>query len=160
MLAAPDIALMADLGVAAAIQPPFIGSEADWLVDRLGPDRLQDTYPFLSMTAAGITLAGSSDCPVETPDPWLGMALAQDRVGMVPAQSLNRHQALALYTIGGAEVLQEPPPLAVGSPADFIVVDRDPLAVSPEELRDTEVVATFVDGIELAVDRSRPLWLD
>jgi len=48
----------------------------------------------------------------------------------------------------------------VGSPADFIVVDRDPVTVSPDELRATEVLATYVDGVEVELDRSQPFWLD
>lgn len=146
--------------IAAVVQPPFLGSEADWLVERIGPDRLEQTYAFRTMEAAGITLAGSSDSPVESPDPWAGMALARDRAGMVPAESLTADRALAMYTTGAALVLGEPAPLEVGSPADLIVVDRDPLLVSADDLRQTRVLATFVDGEEVDVDRSLPLWLD
>jgi hypothetical protein len=112
------------------------------------------------MDEAGITLAGSSDSPVESPDPWAGMALAQDRAGLVPAESLTADRALAMYTTGAASVLGEPGPLEVGSPADLIVVDHDPLSVSADDLRQTQVLATFVDGAEVEVDRSLPLWLD
>jgi hypothetical protein len=155
-----DIDRLARYEITAVVQPPFLGSEADWLIDRLGVDRLGRTYPFRTMEAAGIVLAGSSDCPVEPPDPWAGMALAQDRAGMMPAERLSADRALAMYTTGAARAIGEPEPLAVGSPADFIVVDRDPVTVSPDELRRTGVMATFVDGEEVAVDRSRPLWLD
>lgn len=160
VLDAAEVARMAELGVVAVVQPPFLGSEAGWLVHRLGAQRLQHTYPFATMAAAGITLAGSSDSPVESPDPWAGMALARDRAGMVPEQGLTAAEALAAYTDGGAKALLEPSPLGEDSPADFIVVDRDPLAVSPTELRDTQVLATYVDGVEVAVDRTKPLWLD
>jgi hypothetical protein len=79
---------------------------------------------------------------------------------MVPEEGLSAEQALAMYTTGAARALGEPPPLAIGSPADFIIVDRDPMAVTPDELRATGVIATFVDGEEVEVDRSKPLWLD
>jgi predicted amidohydrolase YtcJ len=36
-------------------------------------------------------------------------------------------------------------PITPGS-EDFLVVDRDPLAVSPGDLADTRVMATFVGG--------------
>jgi predicted amidohydrolase YtcJ len=65
-----------------------------------------------------------------------------------------------MYTTGAAIALEEPEPLAVGSPADFVVVDRDPVTVSPDELRATEVLATYVDGVEVELDRSQPFWLD
>jgi len=155
-----DILRVAAAGIGVVVQPPFLGSEASWLGKRLGAARLERTYAFASLEQAGALLAGSSDCPVEPPDPWAGMALAQDRAGMSLSQAVAADSALAMYTTGGARVLEEPVPLAVGSPADFIVVDRDPLAVSPDELRETRVIATFVDGVEVAVDRTEPLWLD
>jgi hypothetical protein len=160
VLSSDDMQRLGDLGVTAAVQPAFIGSEAEWLGNRLGDERIERTYAFAAMEQAGARLAGSSDCPVEPPDPWLGMALAQDRLGMAPGQSISAVRALAMYTSGAAYALQEPEPLAVGSPADFIVVDRDPIAVTPDVLCETEVLATYVDGVEVQVDRSLPLWLD
>ena len=160
VLTEADMDRLARSGAIAVVQPPFLGSEADWLGNRLGDDRLRRTYAFATLARHGIPLAGSSDSPVEPPDPWAGMALARDRAGMVPEEELSARQALAMYTTGAAAALHEPYPLAVGSPADFIVVDRDPTEVSPDELRDTEVVATYVDGDLVSVDRSKPLWLD
>jgi predicted amidohydrolase YtcJ len=160
VLTESDMARLGDAGVNVVVQPPFMGSEADWLGKRLGEARLGRTYAFASLEQAGALLAGSSDCPVEPPDPWAGMALAQDRAGMSVDQSVAADRALAMYTTGAARALEEPVPLAVGSPADFIVVDRDPLSVSPDELRETGVIATYVDGVEVAVDRSLPLWLE
>ncbi|MEA2002158.1 MAG: amidohydrolase [Actinomycetota bacterium] len=155
-----DIQRLGELGIVAAVQPPFMASESAWLVNRIGEERLQRTYPFADMEAAGTVLAGSSDCPVEPPDPWAGMALARDRSGLPKGQALSPERALAMYTTGGAIALDETEPLTAGSPADFIVVDRDPVAASPDELRATEVLATYVDGVELEVDRSQPFWQD
>ncbi len=155
-----DIRRVAEAGIGVVVQPPFLGSEAPWLEKRLGADRIQRTYPFASLESAGAVLAGSSDCPVEPPDPWAGMALAQERAGMSLDQAVAARSALAMYTTGAARALEEPVPLAVGSPADFVIVDRDPLAVTPDELRETQVLATYVSGAEVAVDRSKPLWLD
>ncbi len=155
-----DIERLGRLGVVTVVQPPFLGSEAAWLPNRLGDERIKRTYAFASLQRVGAVLAGSSDSPVEPPDPWAGMALARDRAGLGMDEALSAQAALELYTSGGAIALEEPVPLAVGSPADFIVVDRDPLQVTPDELRNTEVMATYVDGEELLLDRSRPLWLD
>ena len=88
------------------------------------------------------------------------MALAQDRAGLAPRQALPAARALAMYTTGAALALGERKPLAVGSPADFILVDRDPVEVSPDALRQTNVVATYIDGTRIEVDKSLPLWLD
>jgi predicted amidohydrolase YtcJ len=154
-----DISRIAALGIVCSVQPAFIGSEVSWLVDRVGLDRLTRTYAFGSLLATGATLAAGSDCPVESPDPWAGMALARDRAGLTPGESLDAHAALHIFTAGGAAALGEPPPLSDGAPADFIVVDRDPLTVTPDELRGTRVLSTVVGGVEVAVDRTMPYWV-
>ncbi|MDX2465732.1 MAG: amidohydrolase [Acidimicrobiia bacterium] len=155
-----DFGRLAACGAIAVVQPAFLGSEAEWLGNRLGAERISRTYAFRSMDEAGVTMAGSSDSPVEPPDPWAGMALAQDRAGLELGQSISAQLALAMYTNGGAVALGEPKPLAVGSPADFLVVDRDPVLVSPDELRQTNVIRTYVDGVSVVVDENKPLWLE
>jgi hypothetical protein len=153
-----DVARMARLGVVACVQPSFLGSESGWLEARVGPDRMALTYPFASMQAAGVVLAGGSDCPVETPDPWSGMALARDRAGLVPEERLDAASALDLFTAGAARALGEQPPLRPGSPADVIAVDRDPLTSTPDELRATRVEAVWIAGTELEIDASAVTW--
>jgi predicted amidohydrolase YtcJ len=155
-----DIARMAGRAIIGCVQPAFLGSEAGWVGHRVGPDRLRFTYPFASMEAAGVTLAAGSDAPVEPPDPWAGMALARDRAGVVPQEALSAERALALYTAGAAAALGEPAPLAVGSPADLIVVDRDPVTASPSRLRRTKVHHAFIDGGEIELDHRLPNWVD
>jgi hypothetical protein len=159
VLTAKDLQRIGRLGIIASVQPAFIGSETTWLGERVGEDRLPLTYPFASLLAAGATLAGGSDSPVESPDPFGGMALARDRAGLVVEESLDAASALGLFTDGGSLALGEPPPLAVGSPADLVVVDRDPLQATADELRNTEVLATIVNGEEVSVDRSQPVWV-
>ncbi len=160
VLTTGDITRLANLGVIACVQPAFIGSETEWLEKRLGPQRLALAYPFETMRRAGVRLAGGSDCPVEPPDPWAGMALARDRAGLVPQEGLSAGAAFGLFTDGAAFALGEPEPLAIGSPADVAVVDRDPVAVDPDELRATEVLATWVHGNQVGFDRPLPTWAD
>lgn len=153
-----DVERIGQMGIVASVQPAFLGSEVDWLEERVGSDRLPFTYPFRSLQRAGATLAGGSDCPVESPNPFAGMALAIDRAGIVVEEGLDPAAALGLFT--QATALQEPAPLAAGSPADLIVVDRNPVEVTPDELRETQVLGTFVDGAEIEVDRTRPYWVE
>ena len=153
-----DVARMASLGILASVQPPFMGSETHWIEGRVGADRLPMTYAFRTMADAGITLAGGSDCPVEKPDPWSGMALARDRAGVYPSEALSAEAAFVMYTAGGAAALGEPEPLAVGSPADFVVVDRDPVTATPDLLRNTRVLATYVDGIPVDISGGELPW--
>ena len=150
-----DIARLGRLGITTSVQPAFMASETNWLEKRVGPERLLRTYPL-----ASLELAGGSDCPVESPDPWAGMALARDRADIVPDEGLSAASAFRLFTSGGAAALGEPVPLALGSPADFLIVDRDPVTSSPDEVRRTEVIDTWINGELVSVDRTIPTWTD
>lgn len=153
-----DIDRIAHLGVVASVQPAFLGSEFEWIVDRVGPDRLVSTYPFASLDHAGVPMCAGSDSPVESPDPWAGMALARDRAGVMKSEGLLPDRALSLFTDGAAAALGEPIPLSPGSPADIVAIDRDPVASDPDQVRETVVHETWVHGERIVVDRTRPIW--
>ncbi|NIA25259.1 MAG: amidohydrolase family protein [Gammaproteobacteria bacterium] len=146
MLDDDDLRRMAEMGVGACIQPAFVPSDGPWLEQRLGARRAACTYRFATMARNGVRLAGGSDAPVEAPSPLAGMAAARDRAGLWPEESLTANQAFALFTDDAARLLGEPEPLAPGSPADFIVLDRDPVTASPAELREASVLSTWVGG--------------
>jgi len=152
-----DIGRIARLGVVVSVQPAFLGSEFEWIVDRVGPDRIVSTYPFASLDHAGVPLCGGSDSPVESPDPWEGMALARDRAGVTRSEGLLPDRAFSLFTDGSAAALGEPLPLSPGSPADIVAVDRDPVVSEPDQLRGTVVLETWVHGERIDVDRTRPI---
>jgi predicted amidohydrolase YtcJ len=159
VLGRQDIARFAHSGVTASVQPAFMASETEWLESRVGPERMPLTYAFRTLADAGVPLAGGSDCPVEPPHPLWGMAAARDRCGLVPEESLSATEALALFTSGAAAAIAEPGPLAVGSPADFVVLDHDPLQATPNELREARVSATYVDGREVDVSDVEKVWV-
>lgn len=159
VLAETDVARFAALGATASVQPAFMASESSWLEKRVGAARLARVYPLAELDAAGVPLAGGSDCPVEPPHPTWGMATARDRAGLTPEQALSGPQALHLFTDGAARAIGEPPPLGVGSPAAFTVLDRDPADEPPERLRDTRVLATWVDGESIEFPSDSPVWL-
>ncbi len=147
-------------GVTAVVQPAFLASESAWVGSRVGTERMKWVYPFRSMLDAGISVAGSSDCIVEPPHPLWGIAAAMDRYGINEEEALSGTQALGLFTDGAVGAIREAAPLAVGSPADLVVIDTDLTTASPQEVRSTQVIETFVDGGAVIVDRSLPTWVD
>jgi len=117
-------------------------------------------YPFRSLNESGITLAGSSDCPVEPPNPLWGMAAAMDRYGINEDERITGLEALAMFTAGAAKALREPIPLATGSPADLVVLDVNPQTASATDLHNATILETYVEGRPVEVDRSVPTWVD
>ena len=81
MICRPDqMTRMKKLGVAATIQPTFVSSDREMAPLRLG-NRVEKgwAYPWRSLIDAGIRLNGSSDCPIESLNPWEAINAAVDR---------------------------------------------------------------------------------
>jgi predicted amidohydrolase YtcJ len=119
-----------------------------------------NAYPFRGVKQAGGILVAGSDAPVETPDPrpFVNMSYAilrhdPGQPALNPAQSISIREVLDAYTINGARAMgrdQEFGSLEVGKSADFIVLDRDILALAdqgtPERIADARVLATWFRG--------------
>ncbi|MDE8650429.1 amidohydrolase [Novosphingobium sp. H3SJ31-1] len=152
-----DIARFGQHGVIASMQPQHEASDRIMAEARLGPDRLAGAYAWKSLAASGTTLAFGSDTPVEPPAPFVGLAVAISRQGAdgqpaggwQPQERLTLPQALAAYTTGAAYAMfaeDRLGRLARGMRADFLFVDRDPTTATPETLRQTRVLETWING--------------
>jgi predicted amidohydrolase YtcJ len=119
-----------------------------------------NTYPVKAVKAAGGILAAGSDAPVETndPRPFVNMSRAITRAfpgrpALSPQQSITIRDAIEAYTINGARMLtrdKDTGSLEIDKSADFIVVDRDILALAdsghPDDIAGTHVLATWFQG--------------
>lgn len=152
-----DIAAFGRHGTIASMQPVHQISDRLMAEARLGPERLEGAYAWNSIAAAGGHLAFGSDAPVESADPFAGLAAAISRTGpdgepfggWRPEERVSREMALSAFTAGGAWAgFAEGRfgSLAVGEWADFVVVDRDPLLAAPQDLRSSRVLQTWIGG--------------
>ena len=143
----------AELAIVLVSQPGFLSGLGDGFAEAFG-GQADQLYAFRSWQRAGITVAGSSDAPVITPDPLTGIRDAIVRrtaAGRVigPDERLAARDALGLYTAGGAFAMHreaEIGSLEPGKLADFTVLDRNPLRTEPEQVTAIRVLATVVDG--------------
>lgn len=152
-----DIPQFARHGVIASMQPVHQTSDRQMAERRLDPPRLQGAYAWKSIAETGAPLVFGSDAPVESPDPFAGLAAAFTRRdaqgrpfgGWYPAEAVSRERALAAFTSAGARAGFAEGRfgrLIEGERADFVIIDRDPLLSTPEELRGTQVIETWVGG--------------
>lgn len=152
-----DITRFARSGVIASMQPVHQTSDRVMAEARLGPGRLAGAYAWQSMLDAGVRLAFGSDVPVESANPFPGLAAAISREddkgepagGWQPQERVSRTAALAGFTTGAAYSVfadDRLGRLAPGYRADFILVDRDPLDATPAEVRATKVSETWIGG--------------
>jgi predicted amidohydrolase YtcJ len=150
-----QIAQFKTLKVIASMQPSHLLNDMRWAHDRLGPKRAATSYAWLAFLNKGVTLAFGTDYPVEPVTPVRGLYAAITRKSETgrqeyfPEQRLTMDQAIAAYTSGSAFAEfeeKEKGKLVPGMLADFVVMDRDPTASSPEKLLATKVLRTVVGG--------------
>ncbi|MDW8062999.1 MAG: amidohydrolase [Candidatus Caldarchaeum sp.] len=147
---------LAELGLAVSVQPHFVISDW-WVVKRLGEKRAGWIYTFKSMADRGVALGFSSDCPVEPLNPWetIYAAVSRGREEKLELYDYTSHEvfstaeALHLHTQTSAYLLFEEQNLGTleaGKYADFIVVDKDPMELGVQDLRNIKVLMTVVSG--------------
>src|SRR4029078_10617987 len=79
VLAERDVPRFARLGVLPSMQATHCTSDMAWASERLGADRLRGAYAWRSLLATGVIIAGGSDFPVESPNPFHGIHAAVTR---------------------------------------------------------------------------------
>ena len=152
-----DIPRLAPAGIIASMQPVHQTSDRLMAEARLGPKRLDGAYAWQSVLRSGARIAFGSDFPVESPNPFPGLAAAVSRQdmngqppgGWLPHERLNLTQALNAFTRGAAYAgfaEQKIGSLEPGKWADFIIIDRDINGANPQELARTQVLETWVAG--------------
>jgi predicted amidohydrolase YtcJ len=158
VLGAGDFDRYKELGVIASMQPSHLLTDMNWAQDRLGPKRVPYSYAWLSFLDHGVPLAFGTDYPVEPITPFRGIYAAVTRANepdgkplrnYFPAEKLSIGQALYAYTQGSAyaefaETYKGK--LIAGFVADFVVLDRNLLAIPPPEILNTQVLRTVVNG--------------
>jgi predicted amidohydrolase YtcJ len=151
----PDlIQRIKEMGVVPVGQPPFINEFGDGFLHHLGRERAQLTYALKTVLDAGIHLAASSDSPVSSYQPLLGIkACVTERTAsgadFAPGERISVEQAIALYTSSGAYASFEEDikgTITAGKLADFAVLGTDPRKVDPESLDTIPILATIRGG--------------
>jgi predicted amidohydrolase YtcJ len=141
------------LGVIASMQPSHLLDDMLWAADRLGPERSKYAYAWRSMLDHGITLPFGTDYPVESISPFRGLYAAVTRKNEAGTQTFHPEQRItiaeAIYAYTQASAFAEfretrKGRLEPGFLADFVVLDRDLMKATPEEILRTKVLRTVV----------------
>ncbi|MGA5699915.1 amidohydrolase [Peterkaempfera bronchialis] len=161
-----DIGRFAELGVTANVQSLWATHhpQTDELTNpMLGERRAGQQYPFRRLLDSGARLAGGSDWPVTTADPWQAMHVAVHRTEppgsahsghpgadrpFLPEERLGLADILRAYTAGSAWVNgndAEVGTVREGMAADLAVLDRD-LFDPAAGVAGTRAVLTMVAG--------------
>jgi hypothetical protein len=156
------LARIQKMGVLVDHNPPFPYWIGDWFRN-YGPERVAISYRGKTYEDRGIVVSGGSDVGVTPLSPWWGIWAAVERKEyltgevLAPSERVDVRTALKWYTAGGAYAgfeEKDKSMLAAGRLADLIVLDRDPMAILPVELKDVKVLATLVGGEAVFADGS------
>jgi len=147
-----EIASRHNLAVAA--QPTFIRTWGETVRAFVGEERAGRFKPLRTLLDWGLTVGGGADSPITWHNPWLGIYAAATRKtegGRVLGEDerITVEEALRCYTLGSAAILGQGEiygSIEAGKAADFTVIDRDVLAIDPEQIPGTRVVRTIVGG--------------
>ena len=153
-----DLPRFARHGTIASMQPVHEASDWRMAEARMGRERLTGSYAWATMLRNRVPLAFGSDFPVESPNPFHGLAVAISRQdaegqppgGWFPEERLTLEQAFDAFTRGAAFASfaeDRLGTLETGRMADFIFIDRDIFRTSdPSAIRATQVLETWIGG--------------
>jgi hypothetical protein len=155
-----DVRRFRELGVVANFQPLWAFADSyitELTVPFIGPERARWLYPIGSVHRSGGMIAFGSDWSVSTANPFHEIEVAVTRMGssgettepFLPEERIDLPLALAAFTINAAYVNtsdHDTGSVEVGKYADLIVLDRNLFDIRPEEISDTGVLMTMIEG--------------
>lgn len=143
------------------ILPSFFTNHAyfwgDVHLENLGKERAEFLSPIVAADALGLKYTNHSDATVTPISPLFSVWSAVNRTtrsGKIlgETQKATPYQALKAITSNAAyEYFEENSKgtLEKGKIADFVILDKNPLKVAPQTIKDIEVLTTIKDGKEI-----------
>ena len=157
VVAVVDIPRFKQLDLIASMQPTHATSDMNMAENRIGKERLKGAYAWRRFLDQGTRIAGGSDFPVESPNPFFGLHAAVTRTdhtnlppgGWHPEQAMTLVEAFRAFTLDAAYAQHQERTLGSlerGKWADFILIDRDLFKIPPQEIWKIQVAQTWVAG--------------
>jgi predicted amidohydrolase YtcJ len=150
-----DFSRFRELGVVSALQLLWADASQDTIEivkPYLDPAIYKWQYPARSILDNGGIISGASDWPVSSANVFWAIYQAETRKGpegvLDLSQAMPREAMFYAYTRNSARAmnLDSIGTIAAGKRADLVLLDRDVLTISPEEMRDAKVLWTMVAG--------------
>lgn len=155
-----DVSRFAELNVSANFQALWAYPDT-WIMDInlpvVGQERVNRMYPIRSVQKAGGRIVAGSDWDVSSANPLeaIETALRRSDITRTDGAMLNADERvdletmLAAFTREGAWLMHQEKQvgtLTVGKRADLVILDRNLFNIPPDQISDTRVVMTLLDG--------------
>ncbi len=152
-----DIGLFGKFSIIPSVQPTHATSDMLWAAKRLGSDRVKSAYAYKDLLKQNGWLPFGTDFPIEKADPLLTFYAAVFRKdangkpaeGFQAENAVSREEALKGITYWAAKACfdeNEKGSIEAGKYADFVVLDKDIMTATEEEILSAKVLHTFIHG--------------
>jgi predicted amidohydrolase YtcJ len=153
-----DVQRFKTLGITASMQPHHATCcVGNYVIDRIGRERLPNAYVWRSMLDSNVPLVLGSDWPTSPLNPMIQLADTMHRETRIDGvvrpwdegNTLTFEEALYGYTQAGANMTSwadEIGSITVGKWADFVILDDKVPENVGRELEDRQVTATYLAG--------------
>ncbi len=153
-----DVARFKSLGIAASMQPHHATCcVGDYVIDRIGRDRLPNAYVWRQMLDSGNHLVLGSDWATSPLNPLIQIADTLHRETRIDGvvrpwdegNTLSFEEALRGYTQSGADMTDwadEIGSISVGKWADFVILDQNVPDDVGRTVESRKVTATYLAG--------------
>ena len=159
----PDlVAQVRRSGAVVVTQPGFVFWNGERYRERVESSLLEWLYPVGGLVRSGLPVAFGSDAPVIDPNPWPAIYSAVTRAtrsgqGLTRrshgrethSQQVSVESALRMYTLAGADAegtRHLKGTIRPGKLADLVLLDKDPTAADPSDLKNIHPVLTVIGG--------------
>lgn len=152
-----DFALFGRYNIIPSVQPTHATSDMYWAGDRLGKEREKGAYAYKQLLEQNGWLPLGTDFPVEDISPlktFCAAVFRKDAIGFPEngyqiENALTRKEALRGMTIWAAKSNFEEHgkgSIEKGKFADFIILDKDLMKETPENILGIQVLKTYLNG--------------
>lgn len=148
-----DLIRFKNLNIITSVQPSHLYVDAKVAVETL--ENPNTTHIYKKLFDMGLCVNFGTDFPVASENPFETIYYAMTREANGFPDGFNKEYAISLenclraYTINNAYASfeeDEKGSLEKGKYADLIVTDRDLFSIAPEEIKDTKVLMTYLNG--------------
>lgn len=145
-----QINIMKAYNIGAIVQPIFLNSDIKIVESRIG-ERAKESYLFKTMYLQGLKVGFSTDCPIEPVNPLMNIYTSVTRKSIkdpylepfIIEEAFTVEEALTCYTTNNCHYVYIPSL----DPADYVIIDKDIYKTKIEEIKDIQILETYIDGI-------------
>jgi predicted amidohydrolase YtcJ len=163
-----DLHYFRDYNIVPSVQPTHATSDMYWAEERLGKERMKFSYAYKELLKANEWLPLGTDFPVEDISAIKTFYAAVFRKdskawpaqGFQTENALTREEAIRGMTLWAAKANfeeHEKGSLEKGKFADFVLLDTDLMTADENNILQTKVLMTFLNGEKVFESEPRPL---